>query len=229
MKIAIVGLAGAGKDTFGEMLVKHLGSDWELAKYATPLKELTRSIFGDDFDDREVKEVKRVLWEDAWLDGNRSTQLYASMYLKVRRFLECLPVKNTEYKAIEKFIDVICSLDEISPRQFQQLFGTEVMRSIDNNFWVDQLMSKQGNLIITDARFENEIDKVDKVFLILNNRLDINDVKYDHASEQMAKLMTAGVKYDLFTGSTLYVTNNSDLASLDRKANSWAKLIKTMQ
>ena len=228
MKIAIVGLAGAGKDTFGEMLVKHLGSDWELAKYATPLKELTRSIFGDDFDDREVKEVPRSLSDNVGLNytleehlANLVTKFVDNTYMtRAKRFL-CL-------SRLGKILSDLPN-NSISPRQFQQLFGTDVMRSIDNNFWVDQLMTKQGNLIITDARFENEIDKVDKVFVIINNRLDINDSKYDHVSEQMAKLMTAEAQLNFFTGSTLVVTNNSDLTALDSKANSWAKLLNTMQ
>ena len=41
--------------------------------------------------------------------------------------------------------------------------------------------------------------------------------------------MTAEAQLNFFTGSTLVVTNNSDLTALDSKANSWAKLLNTMQ
>ena len=227
MKIAIVGLAGAGKDTFGEMLVKHLGSDWELAKYATPLKELTRSIFGDDFDDREVKEVKQDLVHSNTYD---SSELFINMQKQISSFLVAnVPDLTLRNKCYDLWDSILSRISEISPRQFQQLFGTEVMRSVDNNFWVDQLMSKQGNLIITDARFENEIDKVDWVFLITNPNLDIKDAKYDHASEQMAKLMTAEAPLGgTLPDNVLYIANNADLKTLDNKAFIWATLIKNV-
>ncbi len=55
----------------------------------------------------------------------------------------------------------------ITAREFLQLFGTNVMRNIYDNIWVNacikQIKSEQPELaVITDVRFKNEIDGIKK-------------------------------------------------------------------
>jgi len=50
-----------------------------------------------------------------------------------------------------------------TPREILQFMGTDCYRKIDNNFWVKALVKrikkeKLSNIIITDARFPNEVD-----------------------------------------------------------------------
>src|SRR6056297_3690025 len=52
-----------------------------------------------------------------------------------------------------------------SPREIMQFLGTDCYRAIDDDFWVKQLFgiidrNKLDNVIITDARFPNEINSV---------------------------------------------------------------------
>jgi len=52
-----------------------------------------------------------------------------------------------------------------TPREILQFMGTDCYRKIDNNFWVKSLIKRikkdnLTNVIITDARFPNEIDIV---------------------------------------------------------------------
>ena len=60
MRVGIIGFAGSGKDTIAKMLQEQL---WEqgyccgIERFASPLKDLARAVFGNDFDDRSVKEV----------------------------------------------------------------------------------------------------------------------------------------------------------------------------
>jgi len=55
---------------------------------------------------------------------------------------------------------------DFTPRLALQLLGTEVGRGIfHENFWVDRLerlIDKEKNYVITDVRFQNEIDFVHK-------------------------------------------------------------------
>lgn len=51
-----------------------------------------------------------------------------------------------------------------TPREILQFIGTDCYRKISNDYWIDKVMSYIGaeelhNVIITDARFPNEISK----------------------------------------------------------------------
>ncbi|MEX0129692.1 hypothetical protein AB2T91_21095, partial [Clostridium butyricum] len=59
-KIGLIGLAGSGKDTVAVILqeaLKDIGQEFEIALFAGLLKETAKAVFGDNFDDRDVKEV----------------------------------------------------------------------------------------------------------------------------------------------------------------------------
>ena len=61
MKLGLLGLPEAGKDTAALILQRVLaeqGMHFEIKKYAGLLKEATRLAFGDNFDDRDVKEER---------------------------------------------------------------------------------------------------------------------------------------------------------------------------
>ena len=59
IKIGLVGLAGAGKDTAALILQRVLaeqGKHFGIDRYAALLKKCSQQVFGDNFDDRDVKE-----------------------------------------------------------------------------------------------------------------------------------------------------------------------------
>ena len=63
-------------------------------------------------------------------------------------------------------------------RPFLVCWGTEIMRSINDNIWIDKLkesLSKDCVNIITDVRFENELDwiKENEGLTVFLNRADI--------------------------------------------------------
>jgi len=85
-----------------------------------------------------------------------------------------------------------------TPREILQFMGTEAYRSIDNNFWVKQLMDKNidimanredgeaFNFIITDCRFPDEVRAIeDRGGIIIRiTRADRDAITNDkHASE----------------------------------------------
>lgn len=181
IKLGFLGLAGSGKDTAAEILQRVLaeqGMCFPIMKYAGLLKEATRLAFGDNFDDRDVKEERVFVTPDL-----ADKLIDATDYIWVK-----LWGNNTYYML--KYFDVYNDLCQkhidsktwISPREFQQLLGTDVVRTIDPDAWVNYLKGQDGNFIITDCRFGNEGTD----FNILMMRQDAPDTSTVHESEKFA-------------------------------------------
>lgn len=151
MKLGLLGLAGSGKDTAADILQRVLreqGFEFEIKKYAGLLKEATRLAFGDNFDDQDVKE-ERVFVTPTLADKVIDATDY--IWLKL----------GFDHRHFELYNDLcvkhIDSKTWISPREFQQLLGTDVVRTIDPDAWVKYLTEQDGNYIISDVRFANEL------------------------------------------------------------------------
>ena len=184
MQIAMIGLAGAGKDTSALILqrvLKERGMNFEVDRYAAPLKTAARTVFGPKFDDRDVKEVP------VWIDND--TAIEAALHC-----CKELGFTDEEFdKASEAYFEVM-PVTPVSPRLYQQLLGTDIVRNTRKSAFVDRLRNdKTRNLIITDTRFENELCLKN----ILVRRFENID-KPKHPSEHLA--------WDLqFTGKVLPV------------------------
>ena len=152
MHVGILGLAGSGKDTFAKMLQEELatlGHCFALESYAKPLKVLTSIIFDltlDELEDRELKETPKEI------DPDYAVQAVFNLLNKTLQF-----TPEELETASEKYFEVLGNKTNLSPREFQQLFGTDVVRATKSTAWVDYLQAKEGNLIVTDVRFENEL------------------------------------------------------------------------
>lgn len=152
MHVGILGLAGSGKDTFAKMLQEELlalGHTFSLESYAKPLKVLTSIIFDltlDELEDRELKETPKEI------DPDYAVQAVFNLLNKTLQF-----TPEELETASEKYFEVLGNKTYLSPREFQQLFGTDVVRATKSTAWVDYLQAKKGNLIVTDVRFENEL------------------------------------------------------------------------
>lgn len=156
MKLGLLGLAGSGKDTAAEILQRVLreqGFEFEIKKYAGLLKEATRLAFGDNFDDRDVKEERVFVTPDL-----ADKIIDATDYVWLKLWGDD-PMYMEEYfynfsQLCQKHID---SKTWISPRDFQQILGTDVVRAIDPDAWVNYLKREDGNFIVSDVRFTNEL------------------------------------------------------------------------
>ncbi|AGY47997.1 deoxynucleoside monophosphate kinase [Acinetobacter phage Petty] len=180
MKIGLIGLAGAGKDTAAvimqRILQEQTGKYYSIERYANLLKTCARRVFGDNFDDRDVKEVKIPV-----------TKELHDLMIAVTSY--CQRALGLRDKDIDRWHSLcnkhLGSLSEVSPRLFQQLLGTEVGRAINPDVWVNYLHSQDYGMIITDCRFPNEL--VDKRILIIRHDVPENI----HSSEEFAaKLQT---------------------------------------
>lgn len=191
MKIGIIGLAGAGKDTFATMLVQELRElgampDLIIDRYAAPLKTLTANIFGltlEQVEDREVKEKPKQINRDVMIE---------EVFHCLERVLKFTDDELEE--ASHLFFENFQSATAISPRQFQQLFGTEVVRKVKSSAWRDRLQNRPRDIVVPDVRFDNELCDIN----ILVKRFE-NIPRPKHESEQLA--------WDLqFTGKVIVHT-----------------------
>ncbi|YP_009949045.1 dNMP kinase [Acinetobacter phage SWH-Ab-1] len=212
-KIGLIGLAGAGKDTVAVILqeaLKERGQVFEIDRYAGLLKEAARQVFGENFDDRNVKEVDKFV--DLYL-ADKIIDATDYVYLKLNRS----DIDLDEWNALcQKHID---SCTWMSPRKFQQLLGTEVGRAIDPDIWVNYLKSQDRNLIIPDVRFGNE----DVDFNILITRHPVPKGKL-HASEvYAAELQLSDNPYDYVD---YIIHNDGSIEDLKRKVQQLVNKIK---
>ena len=151
MKLGLLGLPESGKDTAALILQSVLaeqGMCFPILKYAGLLKEATRLAFGDNFDDRDVKEERVFVTPDL---ADKIIDSTDYVWLKL----------GFDHEHFELFNDLctkhIDSKTWMSPREFQQLLGTDVVRTIDPDAWVKYLTGQDGNYIVSDVRFINEL------------------------------------------------------------------------
>lgn len=226
MKIGIIGLAGSGKDTFGEFLLGALEKEynrvydsyvpWMIEKFAAPLKAAAAHVFGQNFDDREVKEVPQHI-DTAMLIRMGEALLLLANRLGMRGQLDALVGLHGA---------LIAKRLSISPREYQQIVGTEIVRAVKDSAFRDRL-ADMDNIICTDCRFLNEVPVFDYTLLI--TRPGISPVAA-HSSEKLAAELTLQAT----TGSlplfiTQTVPNTKDKHWLRHLAGHAARRILTTQ
>jgi len=165
MIIAINGKIGAGKDTVGTiiqgLLLTNKNQSSEIKKFAGKLKQIASILTGIPVKKFEDQEFKTTLLDVEW--GT---------------------VQNVPLNSIPPFADMQFNV-MMSVREFLQKLGTEAMRDgLHTNVWVNALFAdykakwiptgnaveedevslekKYPNWIITDMRFPNEMEAVEK-------------------------------------------------------------------
>ena len=134
MIVGVLGFMSSGKGTVGEILAEEMG--FVPLSFAGSLKDAVSAIFG---------------WDRSLLEGDTKES---------REFRETPdPFWTKKFYDESKFGD---SIIQITPRYILQQFGTEVCRNnLLDSIWVDSLERKilqYENVVITDVRFNNEIE-----------------------------------------------------------------------
>ena len=221
MKIGIMGLAGAGKDTFAEELLKHLPGA-RIDRFASPLKKAAEYVFGPYFDDRVVKEKRIPVTAstyDRMIEGamqvcnelgfTEQEEEAASLYF----FESALGEKDPDlYLSCE-------DLPRISPREYQQLLGTEVIRKVRETAFSDRIKNMQGMVLLTDCRFSTEVQAVDYVLLVV--RESVYGARPEHSSEHLSwdltDLFYSG-DWNSFPHTLQVIRNEGTKYDLDKEA-----------
>ena len=204
MYIGITGLACSGKDTAAEILSEISGI--KVARYAAPLKQAALFVFGSTFDNRDTKEVRVPFYGTALEDRaiEAAIELQHNLFSTAR--------ERAEFA--ERFMQIVHPQEELSPREFQQLVGTECARAVSSTVFQDYLTRTHSHAIIPDVRFEEEADVLD--YLIIIDRKWV--LKLNHRSEDYAwKLIQAyrdGAPDDLDIMNSAYIKNNGTIQEL---------------
>lgn len=149
----VIGLHGkkrSGKDTFASFLVEHF-KDKRVARtaFANPLKQMLTDISGVDFFSEEDKETDQV-----FTINMVKFQEYTDLLLDVSVFYQV-----DKFARIEGFGTLYIYS---SKRKLMQFFGTDICRKYKGDlYWVNKLQIPDTDvLIVTDVRFQTEVDKI---------------------------------------------------------------------
>lgn len=177
--IGMIGLAGAGKDTVAEMLRDALvkkGKTVRIDRFAALLKQATEIAIGPDFDDRATKEDNRMV---PWTGIRPALAMLArELGLSFQALSDAASKAFYPYQMSSEYL-------QISSRRFQQLIGTDVVRSVKDSAWVDYICNKhytEDVVIIADCRFPNEELRLPCTIFVHRPGVEVQE----HISEKMA-------------------------------------------
>lgn len=193
MLINIMGLAGAGKDTVSDLLaqeLRRLDYSVEQDKYAAPIKAASLQLFGEGSEGRDRKEKSVVCLEYQIRDAAQVCLNMLGLHMGTwtqddwqhydavwGQFL-----RGPKSAAHDRATFVL------SPRQFQQYLGTEIVRRLDSEAFVRRIAQKSHSvdfLLVSDCRFKNEERESDVAVYVFRNT-DVDPAKFPHASEKLA-------------------------------------------
>lgn len=100
-------------------------------------------------------------------------------------------------------MQIVHPQEELSPREFQQLVGTECARAVSSTVFQDYLTRTHSYAIVPDVRFEEEADVLDWLIVI-----DRDVPKLNHSSEDFAWNLIQNYR-DGFFFEGQYITNSS--------------------
>ena len=187
MIIGLVGKAGVGKDTAAQILSNL--KNMPIASFARPLHEAAKFVFGEDCLERDKKETPLPFGREGF-DKLHDGWLIPFLETEEVQFL----IKQNDrifYNQIwSVFNDPVTGnfYEQLSPRRFMQLLGTEYFRFCMDKFFVRLMQNSYDNVIIPDVRFENEAAICN--FLIGIHR-DVPSVNA-HSSEDFAERLIDG-------------------------------------
>lgn len=219
MIIGLVGKAGVGKDTAAQILSKL--KNMPIASFARPLHEAAKFVFGDDCLERDKKETPMPFG----LEGFTKFRLgWLIPFLETEEVQFITKDRHIFYTRIfPVFTDPATGkiYEELSPRKFMQLLGTEYIRFCKNDFFVRLMQNSYKDVIIPDVRFENEAAICDLLIGIYRDVPSVNG----HVSEEFADMLIEGEDDGekgmlILTGNCvdyLIVHNTLDIPDMERK------------
>ena len=178
-------------------------SSWEVKKFASKLKEIVSILTGFTVEELEKEEIKNtnLFLSYRLLNKKANTfEIFASMEDLVERLNHLRTVYLDVYSAEEVNDLFVQETISVTPRLLLQTIGTDIVRTINPDIWVNSLMNDYisyadaisgtseikklyPNCIITDVRFPNEvkaIKKKDGIIIRINRESDYNST---HSSE----------------------------------------------
>ncbi len=160
--IALLGKAGAGKDTAGQMLVELSGGRGIQMAFADKLKDIAMEMFGLTQADCYTEAGKKRPTGFDCLMCPQCKSLEVQMVVLDR-------VPHAECKLCGSIGDKKVFASKWTPRSILQYLGTEGFRRIDPSVWVRYALNRAEAIlsddevpfvVITDCRFRSEAQAV---------------------------------------------------------------------
>lgn len=186
-----IGRKFAGKDTIAS---QDATENTINLKFATPLKESCQELFsGIDIEHQDFKEKQQTF---------QIKEVHDKIVVDTVKFLETVGkfvptetildiIDDALINNNGKLLNMTGNTITISPRQYQQILGTDIGRQLHQDIWTDMLKSnildsvaKNKQVFVTDVRFENELKEL--LSLAHDNDISIK-VNYIFRQEQNEK------------------------------------------
>jgi hypothetical protein len=210
MILGIAGRARHGKDSIADILVKEFG--FKRIALADPLKQICSEVF---------KIPLQCFYKDELKDSAFIEPEIIDIY-----HIERLVKQLTEYVNITESIVQNLNTNGVgkelkSPREILQFVGTDLCRNhVSDTIWLDifsaTVKKAEGNLVCTDARFQNERKLISELggknMLVVRPGITNSD---SHSSEN-----SLGDESEY----SIVVTNSGTLADLHREITTWYTL-----
>ena len=191
MRIGIAGLAGVGKNTAADFVAERLGLP--CVAFATPIHEAAKYVFGTLCLERAIKELSLPFGSEGFAYISKIAQSIineCSLDISDEKIQNALKAAFTNPETGQIY-------EELSPRKFMQLFGTEFGRTIDEKIWVRAVEDKYQDCVISDVRFTNELGICNVIILVERN---CGGIEGNHISENLAtRLASCPRDVDYFT------------------------------
>ena len=123
-------------------------SSWQVKKFASTLKEIVSILTGFKVEDLEKEEIKNtnLFLSYKLLNKKANTfEIFASMEDLVERLNHLRTVYLNTYSAEEVNDLFVQETVSVTPRLLLQTIGTDIVRTIHPNIWVNALMSEYKN------------------------------------------------------------------------------------
>lgn len=177
-KPQIIGLSAQlqnGKDTVAALILKLTSkqtpySQWTTRRFAGKLKEMTAILLGCKVEDLEDINYKNSELPDEW---NRWTMIDPGLVTDTDegRVTPYFATEQEVYDYVKEkdwfWLDGLKpTVEKMTPRKILQLLGTEGGRDVIHpNIWVNATLgdlTEKDHVIITDARFPNEVTGINR-------------------------------------------------------------------
>lgn len=166
MIIGISGRIGSGKDTVGEIIQKlcltNEGPEFEIKKFAGKLKQMASLLTGIPVEDFEDQEIKNSILGEEWGKLGVNNPLLAIEPFKKFQFWELMSVRELLQKlgtdAVRDGLHKDAWVNALFADYKYEIHRSEVPTRAAG--FIDQHV--YPNWIITDMRFENEMEAVEQ-------------------------------------------------------------------
>ena len=146
MIIGLIGVKGSGKTTAAEYIESQIPNIKHVS-FASRLKQVCSKITDQPIEYFEKQELKELEYKPRALS-----------HFDIIKSLEMFRVDSFGSDFVNKFVGT----EYTSNRQLLQILGTDILRSLDNDIHINTVLNRKGNLLISDVRFANEAEAIER-------------------------------------------------------------------